>query len=88
MIRSFLENPIAKVRWPLRQTRAIQSGGRWTGRHQRRLLALHLLCDIWEASLKLNQLIREFDRGHDDLKRPPAPKVPQHDPRRLSLIGD
>jgi hypothetical protein len=47
-----------------------------------------LLCDIWEVSLKLNQLIRKFDPGHDDLKRPPAPKLPEPDPRQLSLLAD
>ncbi len=46
-----------------------------------------LLCDIWEASLKLNALIRRFDPGHDDLQKP-APPVPQSDPRQLSLIPD
>src|SRR5271157_620396 len=39
-----------------------------------------LLFEIWEASLKLNQLIRKFDPGHDDLKRPSAPKPPASDP--------
>jgi hypothetical protein len=48
----------------------------------------NLLCDIWEASLKLNQLIRGFNPNHDDLKRPPAPKPPVADPRQMSLIGD
>jgi hypothetical protein len=48
----------------------------------------NLLFDIWEASLKLNQLIRKFDPNHDDLKRPPAPVAPAPDPRQLSLIGD
>lgn len=43
-----------------------------------------LLCDIWEASLKLNQLIRQFNPNHDDLQKP-AVTV---DPRQLSLIGD
>jgi hypothetical protein len=43
-----------------------------------------LLADIWETSLKLNQLIRRFDPSHDDLEKPvPAP---QPDPRQLSLI--
>jgi hypothetical protein len=46
-----------------------------------------LLADIWEASLNLNQLIRRFDPNHDDLKRP-APPVPQHDPRQMSLIAE
>jgi hypothetical protein len=44
-----------------------------------------LLFEIWEASLKLNQLIRRFDPGYDDLVRPKEPK-PLHDPRQLSLI--
>ncbi len=47
----------------------------------------NLLFDIWEASLKLNQLIRKFDPSHDDLQRPAAPKeFVHHDPRQLSLI--
>jgi hypothetical protein len=45
-----------------------------------------LLFDIWEASLKLNQLIRKFDPAFDDLQRPAAPKEPLHDPRQMSLI--
>lgn len=48
----------------------------------------NLLFEIWEASLKLNQLIRKFDPGHDDLERPRVPELPHHDPRQLSLIGD
>jgi hypothetical protein len=48
----------------------------------------NLLFDIWEASLRLNQLIRKFDPGHDDLQRAPKPKPPAHDPRQLSLIGE
>ena len=47
-----------------------------------------LLFEIWEASLKLNQLIRKYDPGFDDLKRPPASKVPVSDPRQMSLIPD
>jgi hypothetical protein len=47
-----------------------------------------LLADIWEASLSLNQLIRRFNPNHDDLDRPPAPPVPQHDPRQMSLIAE
>jgi hypothetical protein len=46
-----------------------------------------LLCEIWESSLKLNQLIRKFDPNHDDLAKPPEPKV-RHDPRQLSLMAD
>ena len=44
----------------------------------------HLLFDIWETSLKLNQLIRRFDPSHDDLERPKEPPAP--DPRQMSLI--
>lgn len=50
-----------------------------------------LLFDIWEASLKINQLIRKFDPNHDDLKKPASPRakakaVPEVDPRQMSLI--
>ena len=48
----------------------------------------NLLFDIWDTSIKLNQLIRKFDPHYDDLKKPPAPKGPLHDPRQMSLIGD
>jgi hypothetical protein len=48
----------------------------------------NLLADIWEASLRLNQLIRKFDPGHDDLRKPPAPPPPAHDPRQMSFIAD
>jgi hypothetical protein len=47
-----------------------------------------LLCDIWETSLRLNQLIRRFDPHYDDLQKPPAPEVVAPDPRQLSLIAD
>jgi len=47
-----------------------------------------LLCDIWESSLKLNQLIRKFDPNYDDGKRPPEPKRPAVDPRQMTLITD
>lgn len=43
-----------------------------------------LLADIWETSLKLNQLIRKFDPSHDDLER--RVPEPQPDPRQMSLI--
>lgn len=46
-----------------------------------------LLFEIWQASLKLNQLIRKFDPTHDDLKRPPL-KAPAVDPRQMSLIAE
>jgi len=47
-----------------------------------------LLFDIWEASIRLNHLIRKFDPNHDDLARPPEREQPGADPRQLSLIGD
>jgi hypothetical protein len=48
----------------------------------------NLLFDIWQTSLKLNQLIRRFDPNLDDLRPLAAPKppAPAHDPRQLSLI--
>ena len=46
-----------------------------------------LLFEIWESSIKLNQLIRKFDPSHDDLKKPPEPKI-LIDPRQLSLITE
>jgi hypothetical protein len=46
-----------------------------------------LLFEIWEASLRLNKLIRNFDPGHDDLKRR-VEKAPMVDPRQMSLIVD
>jgi len=45
----------------------------------------HLLFEIWDASLRLNQLIRRFDPAHDDLEKP---KLILPDPRQLSLIGE
>ena len=47
----------------------------------------NLLFEIWEASLKLNQLIRKFDPSHDDLQRPRVKEL-VHDPRQMSLIGE
>jgi hypothetical protein len=44
-----------------------------------------LLYEIWETSLRLNRLIRQFDPAYDDLQRPPEPSA---DPRQMSLIGD
>jgi hypothetical protein len=44
-----------------------------------------LLLEIWESALELNRLIRRFDPGHDDLRRP-EPPVPPSDPRQLSFI--
>ena len=46
-----------------------------------------LLFEIWEASLRLNKLIRSFDPRHDDLERP-VEKAPFVDPRQMSLIVD
>ncbi|HEY2017227.1 MAG TPA: hypothetical protein VGH38_27165 [Bryobacteraceae bacterium] len=48
----------------------------------------NLLFEIWQASLKLNQLIRKFDPNYDDLQAPPIPKLVEPDPRQLSLISD
>jgi hypothetical protein len=45
-----------------------------------------LLLEIWEASLRLNALIRKYDPRHDDLQRRVQPKPPPHDPRQMSLI--
>ena len=51
-----------------------------------------LLFEIWEASLRVNQLIRRWDPNHDDLKRPqkdaPQKDRPWEDPRQLSLIPE
>jgi hypothetical protein len=47
-----------------------------------------LLFDIWQTSLKLNQLIRRFDPAYDDLRKPAPPKVAAPDPRQMSLIGE
>ena len=44
-----------------------------------------LLADIWETSLKLNQLIRRFNPNHDDLEKPQQ-TAPARDPRQMSLI--
>jgi hypothetical protein len=43
-----------------------------------------LLFEIWEASLRLNRLIREFKPAHDDLKK--RVESAPHDPRQMSLI--
>ncbi len=46
----------------------------------------NLLFEIWDASMKLNQLIRRFDPNHDDLAKPPISKPLPSDPRQMSLI--
>ena len=46
-----------------------------------------LLFEIWQASLHLNKLIRNFNPTHDDLQRP-VEKAPAVDPRQMSLLGD
>jgi hypothetical protein len=46
-----------------------------------------LLADIWETSLKLNQLIRKFDPAHDDVEKPKESE-PFVDPRQMSLIPE
>jgi hypothetical protein len=48
----------------------------------------NLLFEIWEASLKLNQLIRRFDPSHDDVQKPEQATVAEADPRQMSLIAD
>ena len=48
----------------------------------------HLLFDIWETSLRLNQLIRKFDPAHDDVQPPRQVAAAAPDPRQLSLIGE
>jgi len=45
-----------------------------------------LLFEIWDASLKLNKLIRKFDPAYDDLERPKDEEPVFHDPRQMSLI--
>ncbi len=47
-----------------------------------------LLLEIWQTSIKLNQLIRKYDPSHDDLKRPPVVKSPAVDPRQMSFIAE
>ena len=42
-----------------------------------------LLLEIWETSLKLNQLIRKFDPKHDDLEA--LKPTPQPDGRQMDL---
>ena len=44
-----------------------------------------LLFEIWETSLRLNRLIREFDPNHDDLQRL-RQEIAAVDPRQMSLI--
>ena len=46
-----------------------------------------LLFEIWESSLKLNQLIRRFNPNHDDAVKPVAKGIAP-DPRQMSLIAD
>jgi hypothetical protein len=46
-----------------------------------------LLFEIWEASLRLNKLIRTFDPNFDDLQRRVA-QVPAVDPRQMSLLAE
>ena len=45
-----------------------------------------LLFEIWDASLRLNQLIRRFDPNYDDLARPKSLDAVGEDPRQMSLI--
>jgi len=48
----------------------------------------NLLLEIWEASLKLNQLIRRFDPNHDYVRKPAEANTPEPDPRQMSLIAE
>jgi len=45
-----------------------------------------LLFEIWEASLRLNQLIRKFRPQHDDVRKRVESVTPRPDPRQMSLI--
>ena len=47
-----------------------------------------MLYEIWDASIKLNQLIRRFDPKHDDTRRPTTVPEPYRDPRQMSLIAE
>jgi hypothetical protein len=51
-----------------------------------------LMLEIWEASLRINQLIRRWNPSHDDLEKPklekPKQEKPWTDPRQLSLIPE
>ena len=44
-----------------------------------------LLHEIWETSLRLNQLIRRFDPSHDDLQSV-RERAARDDPRQMSLM--
>lgn len=45
-----------------------------------------LLLEIWETSLRLNQLIRKFNPTLDDVDRPRPPEALALDPRQMTLI--
>jgi hypothetical protein len=45
-----------------------------------------LLFEIWEASLRLNQLIRKFKPRPESSKKAEPEPQPYHDPRQMSLI--
>ncbi len=49
-------------------------------------LRCQLLLEIWETSLRLNQLIRKFNPALDDLERPRRPEGLAADPRQMTLI--
>jgi hypothetical protein len=46
----------------------------------------HLLLEIWETGMRLNQLIRRFDPALDDLEQPKKAQPATADPRQMSLI--
>ena len=51
-----------------------------------------LLFEIWEASLRINQLIRRWDPSHNDLEQPKKEPLQKDrvgaDPRQLRLIPE
>jgi hypothetical protein len=47
-------------------------------------LRCQLLAEIYETSLKLNRLIRQFEPRHDDSQPMPGPPAP--DPRQMTFL--
>ncbi len=45
-----------------------------------------LLCEIWEAALRLNTLIRRYDPGYDDTGLPRKGALEPFDDRQMSLL--
>ena len=82
-----LEDPRPQVRRPLRQHKATTRPSTALGGIRGGCARCTLLFEIWEASLRLNQLIRRFDPNYDDVRKP-VPPGPCIDPRQMSLIDD